>query len=312
MQDIYDNHHLTSKARFIYLLCVHVGRVLKVEELVQFLPEGRTAIANAMKELKNAGYIQSHVTRTRNGQMMTRLSFTDEALNQNLPTIEEPVVGNPSTLHSSAAIANSIANSDKRVIEVLRTSIPLNPDTSGVRDLYEFKEGVEMGWPFEEAKPLPKRNEIDDEATGAVGDVTDKKKLRQAKYTKFEEKPQSQLRENKPEEDWDSTDLVAEFYELLRATLPGVTGQVNGKTLTVWIRKMLKEGATVAGMLKAIRMFFSDPRMLREPGQGKTIMVRFFNYYTSVQAKVNSAPKEFVPDSLMKKQEEYIRRATNV
>ena len=322
--DIFQDHKLSSVARFIYLQDVHVGRVLTVDELDVFMPEGRTRLSTAQKELKQFGYIKELTTRMRNGQVVTKLLFGDDSLNVTVENIEltitepgvgNPIVGNPSVLHSGTAIlANSlaIANSEQ-VLEVLRTSNTVSRPLSGVgkpdEETNEIKtKEVGVGWPFEDAKPQPKRGEIDDEATGAIGQVLDKKKLRQLKYTKFEEQPQSQLRENKPEELWTADDLVAEFYDLLREKVPGISGQVNGKQLIQYIRKEIRDtNATVESMLKAIRMFFKDPRNLREAGVGKTIMGRFFSFYPTVAVKVSKEEVDYsLPESMLRKQRKFL------
>ena len=212
--------------RSIYLLCVHTGRVLTVDELVSFLPEGRTAITNGMSELKRAGYIKTLRYQTKSGRFGTQLLFSDDSLNYIEPTIEEPTVGEPLVTISSTANSLDITNSDNS-IEVLRTSI-LPHGLRPMRSLPEVGEETSMAWPFEEQKPEPKRGEIDDSATGAVGNIEDKKKMRQLKYTKFEAVPKSALRQDRPEQDWKTPDLVAEFYDLLRDKAPGVPGQVNG------------------------------------------------------------------------------------
>lgn len=315
-KDIYQDHTLTSKARFLYLLCVHTGRVLTVKEMQGFLPEGETAIANGMRELKNAGYIVEKILRGSNGQVWTDLSFGDDSLNVTpesiRPDLGNPGVGEPLIIDSEAANNLVLANSVNR-LEVLRTSnLPhgLRPmrSLSGVGEI-ESEEAV-MAWPFEDEKPQPKRGQIDDSATGAVGNVEDKKKKLQMKYTKFEAVPKSADRADRPEQDWKTPDLVAEFYDLLRQHAPGVPGQVNGARLATYINKMVREGATHIGILKAIRMFFSDPRLIREPGYGQTLMVRFFKFYPTVHAKVNAVKveeNEFLTDSLLRKQEEMLK-----
>lgn len=309
-KDIYQDHGLTSKARFIYLLCVHTGRVLTVDELVSFLPEGRTAITNGMSELKRAGYIKTLRYQTKSGRFGTQLLFSDDSLNYIEPTIEEPTVGEPLVTISSTANSLDITNSDNS-IEVLRTSI-LPHGLRPMRSLPEVGKSEEddMAWPFEEQKPEPKRGEIDDSATGAVGNIEDKKKMRQLKYTKFEAVPKSALRQDRPEQDWKTPDLVAEFYDLLRDKAPGVPGQVNGARLATYINKNIRDGATHLGILKAIRMFFNDPRLIREAGYGQSLMIRFFKFYPTVHAKVNSVTVEedqYLTESLLRKQNEMLK-----
>jgi hypothetical protein len=313
-KEIYTDHALTSKARFIYLLCVHMGRVLTVDELVGFLPEGRTAITNGMSELKQAGYIKAMRYQTKHGRFGTQLLFGEDSLNFIPPTIEEPTVGEPLVTISSTAIDNSLAiASSVNTLEVLRTSnVPhgLRPMRSLPEVGEDISEEVEMAWPFEEQKSEPKRGQIDDTAPGSIGNVEDKKKLRQLKYTKFEAVPKSAERSDRPEEDWKTADLVAEFYDLLRIKAPGVPGQVNGARLATYINKMVRDGGSHLGVLKAIRMFFNDPRLIREAGFGQSLMVRFFKFYPTVHAKVNAVAVEedqYLTESLLRKQNEMLK-----
>ena len=119
--------------------------------------------------------------------------------------------------------------------------------------------------------------------------VEDRQARLNAKYkkTKFEAVPRSMQRFDKPEETWEVFDIVGEFYDLVRENAPGTPSQVNGDALRSWMNKMISEGATKLGLLKAVRMFFADPRLIREPGVGDPLWRRFMAYYPTVHGVVH-------------------------
>jgi DNA-binding transcriptional ArsR family regulator len=290
MQSPYSNPYLSLRARGLYAFYIETGRVLSADEISTAVPEGRDAIRSAMKELKDAGYIKA-VKAQVGGQWRTTLKFTDDGLSG---------VGNPGVLYSLLN-TNDITTS-LNVLEVLRTS-----NTSAA---LKSKEGIEMGWPNLDEN-LPKKKSDIDEAPGAVGKIEDKKAMRNAKYkkTKFEAVPASMRRYERPEETWTSKDLVSEFYDLVREKASGIPGQINGEQLAKWINKTISESdATNLSILKAIRVFFADPRLLNDAGIGQPIWRRFIAFYPTIHGITSRvAETDFVDEDALANQERLLK-----
>jgi DNA-binding transcriptional ArsR family regulator len=290
MQSPYSNPYLSLRARGLYAFYIETGRVLSADEISTAVPEGRDAIRSAMKELKDAGYIKA-VKAQVGGQWRTTLKFTDDGLSG---------VGNPGVLYSLLN-TNDITTS-LNVLEVLRTS-----NTSAA---LKPKEGIEMGWPNLDEN-LPKKKPDIDEAPGAVGKIEDKKAMRNAKYkkTKFEAVPASMRRYERPEETWTSKDLVSEFYDLVREKASGIPGQINGEQLAKWINKTISESdATNLSILKAIRVFFADPRLLNDAGIGQPIWRRFIAFYPTIHGITSRvAETDFVDEDALANQERLLK-----
>ena len=290
MQSPYSNPYLSLRARGLYAFYIETGRVLSADEISTAVPEGRDAIRSAMKELKDAGYIKA-VKAQVGGQWRTTLKFTDDGLSG---------VGNPGALYSLLN-TNDITTS-LNVLEVLRTS-----NTSAA---LKPKEGIEMGWPNLDEN-LPKKRSDIDEAPGAVGKIEDKKAMRNAKYkkTKFEAVPASMRRYERPEENWNSKDLVSEFYDLVREKASGIPGQINGEQLAKWINKTISESdATNLSILKAIRVFFADPRLLNDAGIGQPIWRRFIAFYPTIHGITSRvAETDFVDEDALANQERMLK-----
>jgi len=290
MQSPYSNPYLSLRARGLYAFYIETGRVLSADEISTAVPEGRDAIRSAMKELKDAGYIKA-VKAQVGGQWRTTLKFTDDGLSG---------VGNPGVLYSLLN-TNDITTS-LNVLEVLRTS-----NTSAA---LKPKEGIEMGWPNLDEN-LPKKKTDIDEAPGAVGKIEDKKAMRNAKYkkTKFEAVPASMRRYERPEETWTSKDLVSEFYDLVREKASGIPGQINGEQLAKWINKTISESdATNLSILKAIRVFFADPRLLNDAGIGQPIWRRFIAFYPTIHGITSRvAETDFVDEDALANQERLLK-----
>ena len=290
MQSPYSNPYLSLRARGLYAFYIETGRVLSADEISTAVPEGRDAIRSAMKELKDAGYIKA-VKAQVGGQWRTTLKFTDDGLSG---------VGNPGVLYSLLN-TNDITTS-LNVLEVLRTS-----NTSAA---LKPKEGIEMGWPNLDENLPKKKNDVD-ETPGAVGRIDDKKAMRNAKYkkTKFEAVPASMRRYERPEETWTSKDLVSEFYDLVREKASGIPGQINGEQLAKWINKTISESdATNLSILKAIRVFFADPRLLNDAGIGQPIWRRFIAFYPTIHGITSRvAETDFVDEDALANQERLLK-----
>lgn len=302
---------LSKRAVGFFYFYLEIGRVISAEEAMDRpdVSEGRDAIRSAMKELELAGYIKMIKQRVK-GQFRTHWKFTDESLN--MPFINITAGGLTADGFSGSLSTNggTVANTNTKSLslkkdKVLRT-LSLGTTSEG---------NVEMSWPFEkeENETKPARVKISEEieaAPGAIGKVEDRQARLNAKYkkTKFEAVPKHMRRNERPEELWDSNDILAEFYDLVREHAPGTPGQVNRDYLRSWMHKMYAEGATKLGMLKAIRMFFADPRLTREPGVGEPLWRRFVAYYPTIHGIVHRDEKpEGDPEALKKHQEKMLK-----
>ena len=296
-EDVYDDPMLSVGARYLFLKMMQTGRVITADEFHQFLPDGLKKIEGWMRELKKHGYIESHKYRDENGQCGTELMFawgslnnTPEAFELTSPTGSTPTGSTPTGNRMPVIYIDS--SSKQNLIEGLRPSIQV-ARPAGVKP----KEGTEMGWNLDgEENPELSKSQIrrlavmaGDDVVGAVGrfeETPEQKRSRlNAKYKKTVPERKAANRFDKPEEFWNTHDLVGEFYSLLQQKLPGIPDQANAKTLSVMINKHISEGATRVQLLAAMRAFFNDPRSLREPGKGDSIMHRFFKYWYKFRYK---------------------------
>jgi hypothetical protein len=166
-----------------------------------------------------------------------------------------------------------------------------------------------MTWNLDGEEEAPKkRGFTEDLDAGAVGKLEDRQKKLNAKYkrqTKSEHAGRN--RKDVPEADWTTTDLIAEFYALADEKAPGVPGQVNQVRMAGWINKQVGLGTERTVILGAIRMFFSDPRMLHDLGVGKPLYQRFFGYYLTVHGVVSKKPTVYEDEDFLAHQEKMLR-----
>jgi hypothetical protein len=316
MQSPYSNPMLSLRAKGMFAMFVEVGRVLSVDEMWGGpVPEGRDAITNAMKELKVAGYIQA-VKVPLNGQFRTYLKFTDKCLNMLSDERSKGfsihgVMSEPETDFQASyspdreiVTSTSISTSNSSSLKVLRTfNLSGAPKSEG---------GSEMGWDLdgdEPQKPVKKLRTADtDDEVGAVGRVEDRMARINAKYKPNKTRDSSVRREDRAEETWGSVDLVAEFYMLVEQHAPGVPGQVNSRSLVLWINQKVGEGVTRYAILKAIRKFFNDPRLVREAGFGEPLWRKFVAYYPTVHGVVSRvAEDETISEDMESHREKMLR-----
>jgi hypothetical protein len=311
MRSPYSDPRLSLKARGLYSLYVETGRVLSADEISAAVPEGRDSIRAAMKELKVFNYIKA-VRHQVGGQWRTHLKFTDEDLNTPFGKTAGhtddgfPGVGKPGVLYIDSYKTIATSNNIDTVTNVT-VSIGAEPQTG--------KES-EMSWAnLDEEEPKPKlkrklRLDTEDDS-GAVGKVVDKVALRREKYkkTSFDATSETFRRSDRPEDTWTTADLVAEFYGLSRSASQGAPGQNNGKELITWINKNVGEGTPRLAILKAIRMFFDDPRLTRDPGIGLPMWKRFMAYYPTVHGIVTRTVEQsaYVDEDFLMHQEKMLR-----
>lgn len=293
MQSPFSNPYLSLTARGLFAYYKELGRVVSSEEISSAVPEGRDAIRTAMRELKQFGYITS-VKAQVNGQWRTQLKFTEGA--KKLISTDDGFSG---ALYIDSTSTSSLTTSDSNKLKVLRTF-----NLEGAAPLQEEK-GSEMAWPIDEEKPK-KKFDPDDEA-GAVGKIVDKRELRNLKYKPKVEEDNLKHRSHKPEETWNTNDLLAEFYHLVSIHAPNVPGQVNAKEIASCINKMYREGVPRVSMLKAIRMFFDDPRNLHDVGVGRTLWSRFMAYYPTVHGLVQKEKSVYADEDFLAHQEKMLK-----
>lgn len=279
------NPYLSGMARALWVVFATVGRPMSTEEIMEsnYMNEGRDAIRAAGSELKKFGYIKAFKEQVSGGRWITTLRFTPmgqhyvDLFNWNYqPMPEIPTVG------ESGSTSKLYSESSNR-LEILRISNLGAQEGAG-------KES--MPWPIDEPKPNKKGLDTDYEV-GTIGKVEDKVAKRNAKYKKttIESTPAVMRRYEKPEEMWDTKDLIGEFYDLVKQHTPGVPGQVNAKYLATWINDLVGKGTERVHILKAIRMFFNDPRLYSDVGVGHPLYRRFFQFYPTVHGKVTQ-PEE--------------------
>jgi hypothetical protein len=304
MQSPYSNPYLSMRARGLFAYYAELGRVVSADELSAVMPEGRDSIQGAINELKANLYIKT--TREWNGiKWFSTMKFTEGA--KKLLSLNTGFSG-LLYIDSDATTNTSTTTSNNPIVELLRSSTISRTASS------RNERGNEMGWDLDGEQPKPKKRfriDAEDDSSGAVGKVEDKKALRQAKYgAKDLESDPLQNRSNKPEADWSTKDLVAEFGALLnRSQARDVPMQLNTQHLSIWINKMVGEGVTRQQMLLAIRMFFEDPRHLNDPGIGVQIWRRFIAYYPTAHGLVTreELPTSYVDEEFKAQQDKMLR-----
>ncbi|CAB4122156.1 hypothetical protein UFOVP27_78 [uncultured Caudovirales phage] len=283
MQSPYSNPYLSMRARGLFAYYAELGRVVSADELSAVMPEGRDAIQGAINELKQAGYVitaREHI----NNKWTSYMKFTQGA--KELLGTDTGFSGLGKSGHMYDCTTAVTSTSD---ISIVDNAIYKDTNVS----LYilgaelPIEKEVEMGWELDGEEPKPKKKfklDSEDDAVGAVGKFEDKKAMRQAKYGSV---PNSVThRTNKPDEDWDTNDLVAEFAMLLGQSSAGhLTMQINTRSLALFINQQVGKGATRHQLLKAIRMFFGDPRNLNDAGTGLPIWRRFVAKYQVLEGK---------------------------
>jgi hypothetical protein len=257
------NPKLSLRARSLFYYFAEKGRVISADELrkSQDFSEGRDALQSAINELKDLKYVKS-VRVQNNGQWIARLKFTEEA---------KKLISTDNGFSGHLYIDNYIVTSD------ITTSTNIVKDTN---------VSLTIG-----AAPLKEEavvwKEEEDEVVGTIGKIEDRQAKLNAKYKKpVKAQRTSRDRINTPEELWSTTDLIAEFYDLVEKVAPNTSSQVNNKYLATWINKQVGEGTQRYEVLKAMRMFFADPRNLNDLGIGKPLWQRFFSYYPTIQGIV--------------------------
>jgi len=304
MQSPYSNPYLSMRARGLFAYYAELGRVVSADELSAVMPEGRDSIQGAINELKANLYIKT--TREWNGtKWFSSMKFTEGA--KKLLSLNTGFSG-LLYIDSDATTNTNTTTSNNPIVELLRSSTISRTASS------RNERGNEMGWDLDGEQPKSKKRfriDAEDDSSGAVGKVEDKKALRQAKYgAKDLESDPLQNRSNKPEADWSTKDLVAEFGALLnRSQARDVPMQLNTQHLSIWINKMVGEGVTRQQMLLAIRMFFEDPRHLNDPGIGVQIWRRFIAYYPTAHGLVTreELPTSYVDEEFKAQQDKMLR-----
>jgi len=282
------NPKLSLRARSLFYYFAEKGRVFSADDLKKSeeFSEGRDVLQAAINELKDLKYIKS-VRLQNNGQWIARLKFTEEA---------KKLLSTVPSFSGHLYIDNYITTSTSDIST--RANIVNNPN--GLLTI-----GAQA--PLKEEAVVWKEEE--DEAVGAVGKVEDRQAKLNAKYKKpVKAQRSSRDRINTPEELWSTTDLIAEFYDLVEKAAPNTSSQVNNKYLATWINKQVGEGTQRYELLKAMRMFFADPRNLNDAGIGKPLWQRFFAYYPTIQGIVKKPEQPVYSTDKFKAHQEKMMR----
>lgn len=274
---------LSLRARGLYRFFVEVGRVIPAQELADSaaVPEGLHSVESAMKELKTFNYIKAVKYQAKGtNQWRTLLKFTDETLNLFVPEFADKRISPVLSTVSTNSYSNMSSSLGIDTVTNVTVSIGAAPQT---------EKGIEMAWSmFEDSTdPKSKKKVLDTEDdSGAIGKVnTLKVGGARSKKTKVELAARNRV--NVVEEDWTTGDLVAEFYDLYMKIHTGAPNQINGQHLITWINKRVGEGVLRIHILKGIRMFFNDARVLADPGVGLPIYQRFMSYYGTIHGLVS-------------------------
>ena len=298
------NPYLSGMARALWMVFATVGRPMSTEEIMEsnYMNEGRDSIRAAGSELKKFGYVKAFKEQVAGGRWVTTLKFTPmgqhyvDLFNWNYqPMPGIPTVGEP-------GITSKLDSDSSNRLEILRIS-NLGADAP--------REEI-MPWPIDEPKEKPKsKKSLDtDYEIGSVGKVEDKVAKRNAKYKKttIESTPAVMRRYEKPEDLWDTRDLIGEFYDLVKEHAPGIPAQINAKHLATWINDLVGKGTPRIAILKAMRMFFNDKRLYHDAGIGHPLYRRFFQFYPTVHGKVSQPEeKQYVDEDFAVHQEKMLK-----
>jgi hypothetical protein len=132
------------------------------------------------------------------------------------------------------------------------------------------------------------------------------------KETKVQ-KSSREVRMAKTADQWSSSDITEEFAYRVRDKYPDkALGQVGGPALNKIIGSWLKDRRiTSAELAAALDLFFADPRLLHDIGQGVPAWKRFVHYVPTVrsQARIKSGLERPVGDVTEQEAEESAQRA---
>jgi len=293
------NPSLSAVAKAVWGVLATVGRPLSAKEIYEsnFLTEGRGAIRKGMNELQEAGYLAFKRERLDNGTWNPYWEFTEPA-KKFVDLFNWGYLPRTEDRNSDVGVSVDIStiDSSKGSLKVLRT-LSLY-DAQGV---VKEKE-LDMSWSIldddPQPKKKPKRGQIDDDVVGGIGKIVDKQALRNKKYKRTSTKVEvdNRARSERPEEEWKTGDLVAEFYSLAESKIEGIPAQINGTSLIRWINKLVGQGVPRVTVLKGMRMFFADVRNFHDLGVGLPLWQRFIAYYPTVHGLAAAAPVEYRDD----------------
>jgi len=94
----------------------------------------------------------------------------------------------------------------------------------------------------------------------------------------------------KPADQWTSGDITEDFAYRVREKYPDkVLGQVGGPALAKIIGSWVRDARiTPAELVAALEMFFNDPRLLHDIGQGLPAWRRFISYVPTVRSQARA------------------------
>jgi hypothetical protein len=292
---------LSLRAKGLMAMYVSLGEVPASNEVVKIVSEGRDAIRKAMSELTRFGYIEKVHYQTGYGHWQTLYRFTGAwktgaGFSGRLNSC--PVDSYSDSLLAIDIIPNGIisiaASGEKEYSEEGEVNKYdfLTGDYEEDDSLEQILANVAEARKAVADKRRAKRQPKDD--LPVLGELPeDKKAKRQEKYTreKFSVAKPTDDRNERPESEWTTNDIVAEFAYMCNTHAPGIGYQLNAKTLAQYINKQYGDhGVPRESMLRAIRAFFNDPRMIRTPGVGQPLYRRFLAYWPTVQGIYSTPP----------------------
>lgn len=290
---------LSVAARAVWELHCSHGRVMPATEIKErkLIKAGSTVLNRAMKELQSAGYIALAKGQDEFGRHYKKwklLPKGQKIMDGYMGYIPFTESGYTDIRKPDDGKSNDISSNSNMSLEVLRTS-----NLYAAAGAVELK-GKPMAWEIlGDEIPVEKKVKLrhfEEEEVGVVGKVVDKKTQRQAKYKPTKVDRAGKHREDIPEDQWKTKHIVAEFNSLVVEKNLDAQMQLNSEGLASWMNKMVGAGAQYATLLKAIRMFNSDPRNFHDVGKGKPVWQRFIGYYQTVQGVASAKPVEYRDD----------------
>lgn len=278
--DVLTDNRLSFRAKGLMLTYQSLGEVPSASKMSKIASEGRDAIRTAMSELEQYGYIETVRYQTAYGHWQVLHRFTEAWIS---------ACGFPGHLYScTASKLNSdiaIAVIPNGITSIASGDLKEYSEEDGVEELEHVMASVKATRQHNAEKRAAKRApKEEDYAVGQLPD--DMKARRQEKYTKNKiviSKPTDD-RHERADSEWTTSDIVAEFASLISKTCPGVTHQLNTKSLAAWINQQYgTHQVPRESILKAVRLFFNDPRMIRDAGIGLPLWRRFLAFWPTVQ-----------------------------
>jgi hypothetical protein len=254
---------LSFRARgiLLYLAAQNGDAVPSIRALAEATTEGRDAVATAINELIDKGYIDRSVYQTTSGSWRKMSTLSQYWKSARDDSQGGGFSGDLSISRDVVLVTN----------KVKRTKVLFTADTVRV--------GVEE----------PMTPEFDDEATGAIGKIFDEPpvavpKERRSGYITRKKRTVTDNRATRDVDAWTAQDFVREFSD--RSFNSGRTWQVDPAAMRGMFANLRRNGVTGAEIHSSISLFFADPRNLNDAGEGFPLWKRYANWYKHHQKTV--------------------------